>query len=117
MKFLSALLPLLCATLVTANLSLFGSDQTPLAGDNPLAVPGKNPLTVSRPHLTLFNTTHSQPVPMLTSPQYCADPADYILSIDYVDLEGPPPPPPPPHRRIMAQTVSHIARCATSTGR
>jgi hypothetical protein len=48
MKFSSTLLPLLCATLVTSNpLSLFGGDQTPLADDKGIAVPGNNPLTVS----------------------------------------------------------------------
>jgi len=66
MRLIATLLPLLCSTLVASeSLSLFG-DQAPIGGDD-LKVPGKNPLS------------------------FCADPSDYILSIDYVDLDPNPP--------------------------
>jgi hypothetical protein len=65
MRFLAAFAPLLLSTTVTAG-SWFGNEQVALV-DNPLSVPGKNPLT------------------------YCTQPDDYILDIDHVDLTPNPP--------------------------
>jgi len=72
MKFLSVLLPFLYATVVTSfSLSVsFDGNQKALTTDGEtIEVPGKNPLT------------------------YCADPKDYILTIDNVDLDPNPPTP------------------------
>ncbi|RMZ86439.1 hypothetical protein DV736_g6332, partial [Chaetothyriales sp. CBS 134916] len=70
MRVSAALLALCTATLVSSR-SLFGSSaQDALLDDKAaLDVPGENPL------------------------QYCADPKDYILDIDYVDLSPNPPKP------------------------
>jgi len=70
MKFSSAVLPLLCATVVTSfSLSVSAGDQKTLTDDKAISVPGENPLT------------------------FCADPKDYILTIDNVDLDPNPPTP------------------------
>ncbi|KKY24104.1 putative phosphatidylglycerol phosphatidylinositol transfer protein [Phaeomoniella chlamydospora] len=67
MKFASVIVPFAYFSLATS-LSLLGSDQAALnEGNEALKVPGENPLT------------------------YCADPSDYILSIDYADLDPNPP--------------------------
>ncbi|KAI4282700.1 MAG: hypothetical protein L6R38_002747 [Xanthoria sp. 2 TBL-2021] len=58
--------PLLLSTLVASKSFLFGNQQQPLVDDS-LSVPGDNPLS------------------------FCADPSDYILTIDNVDLDPNPP--------------------------
>jgi len=69
MKVTSLLVPLAFVSVATS-FSLFQDDQATLnEGVEDLKVPGKNPLT------------------------YCADPKDYILSIDYADLKPNPPVP------------------------
>merc|ERR1712000_77795 len=69
MKLTTALTTLAAATLVSST-SLFGESQNVIAtDDDKLSVPGKNPLN------------------------YCADPKDYILTIDHVDLDPNPPKP------------------------
>lgn len=67
MKLILSLTPLFLSTLVASKSLLFGGNQQhPLADDN-LLVPGDNPLT------------------------FCADPSDYLLTIDNVDLDPNPP--------------------------
>ena len=92
MRLIAVLLPLLSATLVaSSSLSLFG-DQAPIAGkdnDEKLKVPGKNPLYVR----SAVPASHDAFSPTLTTAQFCADPSDYILSIDFVDLDPNPPTP------------------------
>jgi len=66
MKLLGLVLSLLTATAVSSR-SLFGGSQDALVDEPKHTVPGKNPL------------------------DFCADPKDYILSIDYVDLSPNPP--------------------------
>ncbi|KAL9047326.1 MAG: hypothetical protein Q9214_000068 [Letrouitia sp. 1 TL-2023] len=68
MKFLLALASTLLPTVVspTSSFSFFGGDQKPLVNDE-LSVPGDNPLT------------------------FCANPTNYILTIEYVDLDPNPP--------------------------
>ncbi|KIX02444.1 uncharacterized protein Z518_08385 [Rhinocladiella mackenziei CBS 650.93] len=66
MKVPTLLLSLLTATAVSSR-SLFGANQNTLVDEPKYPVPGKNPLN------------------------FCADPSDYILTIDYVDLEPNPP--------------------------
>jgi len=69
MKITAVFLPLIAATLVSST-SLFGSSSQNSLTDEPKKdVPGKNPL------------------------HFCADPEDYILTIDYVDLVPNPPQP------------------------
>lgn len=68
MKLSTVLTSLAAATVVTSA-SLFGDSQKAIAQDDNLSVPGKNPLN------------------------YCADPKDYILQIDHVDLSPNPPKP------------------------
>lgn len=68
MKLYTILTSLAAATLVSS-VSLFDNSQKVVAEDNELSVPGKNPLN------------------------YCADPKDYILTIDHVDLDPNPPRP------------------------
>ncbi|KAI4263320.1 MAG: hypothetical protein L6R42_001533 [Xanthoria sp. 1 TBL-2021] len=58
--------PLLLSTLVASKSFHFGNQQQPLVDDSP-PVPGDNPLS------------------------FCADPSDYILTIDNVDLDPNPP--------------------------
>ncbi|KAI4229191.1 MAG: hypothetical protein L6R36_001040 [Xanthoria steineri] len=58
--------PLLLSTLVASKSLLFGNQQQPLV-DGSLSVPGDNPLS------------------------FCADPSDYILTIEKVDLDPNPP--------------------------
>ncbi|CAO1603544.1 Phosphatidylglycerol/phosphatidylinositol transfer protein [Xanthoria calcicola] len=58
--------PLLLSTLVASKSFLFGNQQQPLV-DGSLSVPGDNPLS------------------------FCADPSDYILTIEKVDLDPNPP--------------------------
>ncbi|KAI4090885.1 MAG: hypothetical protein LQ339_008244 [Xanthoria mediterranea] len=57
---------LLLSTLVASKSFLFGNQQQPLV-DGSLSVPGDNPLS------------------------FCADPSDYILTIEKVDLDPNPP--------------------------
>ncbi|KAI4237565.1 MAG: hypothetical protein LQ349_001736 [Xanthoria aureola] len=59
-------IPLLLSTLVASKSFLFGNQQQPLV-DGSLSVPGDNPLS------------------------FCADPSDYILTIEKVDLDPNPP--------------------------
>lgn len=72
MRFASTI-PILCATLASSSvLPGFASTSQAVVLDEPssnLTVPGKNPL------------------------KFCADPSDYILTIDYVDLSPNPPVP------------------------
>ncbi|CAL8580802.1 Phosphatidylglycerol/phosphatidylinositol transfer protein [Xanthoria parietina] len=58
--------PLLLSTLVASKSFLFGNQQQPLVDDS-LSVPGDNPLS------------------------FCANPSDYILTIEKVDLDPNPP--------------------------
>jgi len=62
----SLVLTLLTATALSTA-SLFGGSQNALVDDPKLSVPGKNPL------------------------DFCSDPAEYILTIDHVDLSPDPP--------------------------
>jgi len=64
MKFSIALISLLSASAI-AFPSVFGNSIN--VNEDPLPVPGENPLL------------------------YCANPSDYILSIDHVDLNPNPP--------------------------
>ncbi|KAL8890805.1 MAG: hypothetical protein Q9215_002109 [Flavoplaca cf. flavocitrina] len=66
MKLSLSVAPLLLSTLVASKSFLFGSQQQPLVDDS-LSVPGNNPL------------------------EFCADPTNYILAIDHVDLDPNPP--------------------------
>ncbi len=95
MKFLSALVPFLCATVVTSfslSVSYEGGKQKALATDGEtIDVPGKNPLTVSKIHPTACSSLRK--APLIPPRQYCADPKDYILTIDSVDLDPNPPTP------------------------
>ncbi|KIV89454.1 hypothetical protein PV10_06853 [Exophiala mesophila] len=68
MKVSSVVLALLSATAVSSR-SLFGSSQNALVDEPKFPVPGKNPLN------------------------FCADPKDYILTVDFVDLVPNPPVP------------------------
>ncbi|KAL2443572.1 Phosphatidylglycerol/phosphatidylinositol transfer protein [Exophiala dermatitidis] len=68
MKAVALVISLFAATAVSAR-SLFKTGQNALVDDPKFPVPGKNPLN------------------------FCADPADYILDIDYVDLSPNPPVP------------------------
>ncbi|KAL8742048.1 MAG: hypothetical protein Q9190_005411 [Brigantiaea leucoxantha] len=62
-----SIVPLVFSAAVTSSsFSLFSNDQKTLVDDS-LSVPGENPLN------------------------FCADPADYILTIDHVDLDPNPP--------------------------
>lgn len=65
MKFVG-FTPLFLSTLVASKSFLFTSNQQPLV-DNSLEVPGHNPL------------------------EFCSDPAEFILTIDNVDLDPNPP--------------------------
>ncbi|KAL8723324.1 MAG: hypothetical protein Q9225_000376 [Loekoesia sp. 1 TL-2023] len=66
MKILLTFAPLLLSTLVASKSFLFASNQQTLLDDD-LSVPGDNPL------------------------KFCNDPADYILTIENVDLDPNPP--------------------------
>jgi len=68
MRVTALLFSLLTATAVSSR-SLFGGNQNALVDEPKYTVPGKNPLN------------------------FCADPKDYILTIDYVDLSPNPPVP------------------------
>ncbi|KAL8659623.1 MAG: hypothetical protein Q9226_000328 [Calogaya cf. arnoldii] len=63
---LTLVAPLLLSTLVASKSFIFGNQQQPLVDDS-LSVPGDNPLN------------------------FCADPTDYTLTIDHVDLDPNPP--------------------------
>ncbi|EXJ58371.1 hypothetical protein A1O7_05796 [Cladophialophora yegresii CBS 114405] len=69
MKVTALLLSLLSAASAASSRSLFGGSQNALVDEDKFSVPGKNPLN------------------------FCADPKDYILSVDYVDLSPNPPVP------------------------
>ncbi|KAL9612272.1 MAG: hypothetical protein Q9167_003140 [Letrouitia subvulpina] len=68
MKFLLAVASALLPTVVSSvsSFPFFGGDQKPLVNDD-LSVPGQNPLN------------------------FCKDPKNYILNIEYVDLDPNPP--------------------------
>ncbi|ETI22652.1 hypothetical protein G647_06728 [Cladophialophora carrionii CBS 160.54] len=69
MKITALLLSLLSAASAVSSRSLFGGSQNALVDEDKFSVPGKNPLN------------------------FCADPKDYILTVDYVDLSPNPPVP------------------------
>ena len=86
MRLTVALLPLLAVT-VASSRSLFGSSsQNTLVDDEKHSVPGKNPLDV---RVDIFEIMEGK----ANTAQFCADPKDYILTIDYVDLDPNPPNP------------------------
>jgi len=79
MKLALSIITLLYATLVTSNSfsNFLGSTDPATNDDEKFQVPGKNPLT------------------------FCADPSDYILTIDFVNLTPNPP--------VAGETLSIVA--------
>ncbi|KIY01006.1 uncharacterized protein Z520_03672 [Fonsecaea multimorphosa CBS 102226] len=67
MKVSAILLSLLTAASAVSSRSLFGAQNALVDEEPKFSVPGKNPLN------------------------FCADPKDYILTVDYVDLSPNPP--------------------------
>ncbi|KPI43911.1 Phosphatidylglycerol/phosphatidylinositol transfer protein [Cyphellophora attinorum] len=69
MRLLACLSTLAAATLVSSISLDFGGSQNPIIQDDKVTVPGENPL------------------------DFCTDPKDYILTVDYVNLTPNPPRP------------------------
>ncbi|KIW66878.1 hypothetical protein PV04_06168 [Phialophora macrospora] len=69
MKVAALFLSILSAASAVSSRSLFGGSQNAMVDEDKFSVPGKNPLN------------------------FCADPKDYILTVDYVDLSPNPPVP------------------------
>lgn len=84
MKVSSLFLSLLTAASTASAISLFGGEQNAMVDEDKFEVPGKNPLTVRSSWTVAI-------VSILTRLQFCANPKDYILTVDYVDLSPNPP--------------------------